>query len=208
MSSRKSSRETLGETSNYSYGDPRFLKGPPFNPKDYMISPSDSDTSVKATIPPLPPALKKDLLSCDFKFGAKWGDDWQAALRKLHELIRDKFAVKFINRQRDLVSVFVKGTPIGFVCFRKKIHHNFLKFIYFVFIWQMLEDIQIISEVMRHFAKEQINVPEYFEYLKSMLKVASGPPKLAKSSDVLYYHAGLSEYLTMLGKKKLFVMKF
>lgn len=101
--------------SNYGESDMGcYLKGPPFNPKHYMISPSASEiSSVKEKSVTPPP--RKDLLNCDFQFGAKWAVDWQAALKKLHDLIGDKFAVKFINRQKDLVSVFVKGTPIGFV---------------------------------------------------------------------------------------------
>lgn len=62
----------------------------------------------------------------------------------------------------------------------------------------------MVTDVIGHFSTNRELVPDYFDCLVSILKVASGPPKLAKCSDILRFKEGLSAYLTMYGREKIF----
>lgn len=88
------------------------VKGPPFNPADYMVSPSVSYVTTKNPIS----AKQKTLRPIDLKIEPN-PFDARKALKKLKCLLRDKFGRNHINRQRNLVRCIVKGMSKGFVSF-------------------------------------------------------------------------------------------
>ncbi|KAL0271906.1 UNVERIFIED_CONTAM: hypothetical protein PYX00_005062 [Menopon gallinae] len=162
----------LGVSSDYSKNI-LFVKGPPFNPAEYMVSPSVSDVITKDQIL----TKRKTLKPFDLKIEPN-PFDAQKALKKLKNLLRDKFGRSHVKRQRNLVRYIVRGMSTGF----------------------HIEDISSITEIIEYFAFNFTTVPEYIDFLNMILEIAVHPPKILRSSDVLNCKKELSNYFTMFGE--------
>ena len=93
-----------------------FVSGPPFDQRDYMISPSESNTTVEDNND-LGTIKGKKYGPCDIVIDGKYLLNSQQALKKLIELIRNKCTQPFTNRIKELISKYLQGCPSGYVSF-------------------------------------------------------------------------------------------
>lgn len=93
-----------------------LASGPPFDQRDYMISPSESSSSCVSD-KSVTVKKKTKYGPGDLKIESKYILSSEAALQKLVELIRNGCIQPFMRRIKNLISKYLQGRTSGYVSF-------------------------------------------------------------------------------------------
>lgn len=121
-----SSKDTRSVTNESNSGECEsfwLAAGPPFDQKDYMVSPSDSASVISSEKSPTTKAetkskSKQKLKPKDLKVDENYVIDSRSALKKIVELVRDECCHHFPDRIKNLIYKIIEGNRFGYVSFK------------------------------------------------------------------------------------------